>query len=139
MIKEKKWLIVCLMIVGVLVGSRLAIGQTIKWFETTPEQVRLQDGMITLPSFTEKDAFLEIHIYAEVAGSIDGWQKTFCEFDPLVRSYYVSAPNEIIGVSEEMLGGAMSFTLDHSDDWIQIVCWEQNVVKGFSLFNAGRR
>lgn len=152
MTKEKRWLIVCLMIITVLLVSRLAIGFTtegwdlIKWLNPPlpSNPTRLHDGMTGLPLMTKDSPYLEVQIYSDIKGSPDVWEKTLCtpQFeDEGYRSYYVSAPNEMIRVSGEMLGGGSGsgFMLDHPDDVIQIVCWKRNAIIELSRFNAGRR
>ena len=98
-------------------------------------RVRLQDGMVILPHIT--GTFGDIRILSEHKGLPDVWFGTICEPDPMMLSYYVSAPEGYIGVSSKMVGG-MGFGLDHPDDIIQVMCVKRNVVRVFSRFNAGR-
>ena len=152
MTKEKRWLIVRLTIVGVLVVSRLAIGFTtegwdlMKWLNPPlpSNPMRLHDGMTGLPLMAKDSPYLEVQIYSDIKGSPDVWEKTLCtpQFeDEGYRSYYVSAPNEMIRVSGKMLGvdESLGFTLDHPDDVLRVVCVKPNTIAVLSRFNAGRR
>lgn len=112
--------------------------QVDRWLGDPPnvDSVRLQDGRVTLPSIT--GTFGDIRILSEHEGLPDVWSKTICEPDPMMLSYYISAPEGVIVIANEMLGAA-SFRLDHPDDIIQVMCVKRNVVRVFTRFNAGRR